>query len=311
MSNSELLSPGENIRPQLTLDDARQLVTKLYGFPCKSICELDGYDDKNFKVTINGSQHSDSDKEEEYVLKILNSLDSRKVDVIEGQNELLLYLSNNNISCPIPIQTVTNSYHSIEKLESGNHIVRLMKFISGITLLKVPDPPPCLFRQIGMFVANLDQIMKKFHNPVYDSHRTIWMMESVPDLKKFLFAVKDRDRRCIVEEIIEEFEEKVLTTVDKLDKGMIHGDFNEQNILVEKIDDEWRMKSILDFGDSQHSCYLFELAITMAYVMILRRCMNAGGHVLGGFQKVRKVPEEELNLLKICIEARICQSLVM
>ncbi|GJQ76157.1 hypothetical protein Trydic_g1902 [Trypoxylus dichotomus] len=309
MTSNELLSAGENIRPQLTLDDAKQLVTKLYGFMCKSIYELDGYDDKNFKVTVEGNRQSD--KEEEYVLKILNSLDSRKAALIEGQNELLLYLSNNKINCPTPIQTLTHTYYSIEKLESGQHIVRLMRFIPGVTLLKASDPTPCLFTEIGTFAANLDKVMKKFHHTVYDSHRTIWMLQSVPDLRRFLFAIEDKERRRILEEIIEEFEEKVLTKVETLDQGMIHGDFNEQNILVEKIQEKWRMKAILDFGDTQNCCYLFEVAIAMTYVMILQRCMNAGGYVLAGYQKVRKLPEEELQLLKICIEARICQSLVM
>lgn len=93
MSSSELLSPGECIRPKLTLKDAEELATNVYGFRCESICELDGYDDRNFKVTVKSNQgyrgNSDGDQ---YVLKILNSLDSKKVDFIEGQNELLLYL---------------------------------------------------------------------------------------------------------------------------------------------------------------------------------------------------------------------------
>jgi len=35
-----------------------------------------------------------------YVLKILNSLDSKKQDFVDGQNQLLLYLGN---SCPLTL----------------------------------------------------------------------------------------------------------------------------------------------------------------------------------------------------------------
>ncbi|KAK9728304.1 Phosphotransferase enzyme family [Popillia japonica] len=337
MTNSELLSPGENIRPQLTLDQAKQLVTKYYGFECESIVELDGYDDKNFKVTVRGNH--EQDKNEHYVLKILNSLDSRTVDFIEAQNVLLLYLFNKNIPCSVPQPTITKSYYAVVQLESGKHIVRLMNFFTGVTLLRAPNPPDNIFCEIGTFAANLDNIMKKFYHPVYDSHKTLWMLNCVPELKKFLFAIEDhpvydshktlwmlncvpelkkflfaiedREKRSFLEDIIDEFGNKVLTNVDKLEKGMIHGDINEQNIIVERNGEEWHFKSILDFGDSQYSCYLFELAITMAYAIILKQNMDIGGYVIRGYEKVRKIPEEEFNLLKICIEARICQSLTM
>ncbi|KAI4467235.1 hypothetical protein MML48_2g00006765 [Holotrichia oblita] len=309
MTNSELLSPGENIRPQLTMDQAKQLVTKYYGFECESISELDGYDDKNFKVAVRGNH--EQDKNEQYVLKILNSLDSRTVDFIEGQNELLLYLFNKNITCPVPQPTITKSYYTIVQLESGKHIVRLMNYITGVTLLTASNLPDYIFSQIGTFTSNLDNVMKKFYHPVYESHKTLWMLNSVPELKKFLFAVEDSEKRSFLEDIIVEFEKKVLTKVDQLEKGMIHGDINEQNIIVEKIGGEWQFKSILDFGDSQYSCYLFELAIAMTYAILLKKNVDVGGHVIRGYEKVRKLPEEEFNLLKICIEARICQSLTM
>ncbi|KAI4467241.1 hypothetical protein MML48_2g00004590 [Holotrichia oblita] len=158
MTNSELLSPGENIRPQLTMDQAKQLVTKYYGFECESISELDGYDDKNFKVAVRGNH--EQDKNEQYVLKILNSLDSRTVDFIEGQNELLLYLFNKNITCPVPQPTITKSYYTIVQLESGKHIVRLMNYITGVTLLIASNLPDYIFSQIGTFTSNLDNVMK-------------------------------------------------------------------------------------------------------------------------------------------------------
>lgn len=89
MTSAELLRPGESIRPTLTLKQAERLLTKLYGYRCVSIGELDSYDDRNFKVTV---RNSCNNEEKEYVLKVLNSLDSRKTSAIEAQNELLLYL---------------------------------------------------------------------------------------------------------------------------------------------------------------------------------------------------------------------------
>lgn len=35
-----------------------------------------------------------------------------------------------------------------------------MKYLPGIVLLKVPEPPTSLFTQIGTFAANLDRVME-------------------------------------------------------------------------------------------------------------------------------------------------------
>jgi hydroxylysine kinase len=45
---------------------------------------------------------------------------------------------------------------------------------------------------------------------------------------------------------------------------MIHGDFNETNIIV----DETNVSGILDFGDSSYSYYVFEVAICALYMML-------------------------------------------
>lgn len=127
------------------------------------------------------------------------------------------------------------------------------------------------------------------------------MLDSVPQLSQFTFAVKDVTRRKIVEDIIKQFKDRVLTVREKLEKGIIHGDFNEQNIVVEKLNEEWTIKGILDFGDSQYSCYLFELAIAITYMIIVTKNLDAAGYVIAGYSKTRSIPDIEFSLLKVCI----------
>ena len=95
--------------------------------------------------------------------------------------------------------------------------------------------------------------------------------------------------------------------------GMIHGDFNEHNILVNKVEEsnEYRISGILDFGDTCYSYYVFELAIAMAYMMLQTKNLATGGLVLAGYSTVRTIPEHEKKVLKLCTAARLCQSLVM
>lgn len=114
-----------------------------------------------------------------------------------------------------------------------------------------------------------------------------------------MYAVKDDVKKALFLKIIDEFEERVLIVRDELEKGMIHGDFNEQNVIVKKFRGIWQVTALLDFGDSHYSCYLFELAITITYMIILAKNMDVAGYVLSGYETERQIPEKEFALLKV------------
>lgn len=44
----ETLKPGSKIRPNVTEEDVRKLLERLYGIIVLEMCELNSYDDKNF-----------------------------------------------------------------------------------------------------------------------------------------------------------------------------------------------------------------------------------------------------------------------
>lgn len=90
-----LLEPGKVIKPIIDHDGVKLLVERLYGISALELIELNGYDDKNYKIVedpnvknpliTNPSPHG-------YVLKIMNSMDSQNVDVVEAQNEIMNFL---------------------------------------------------------------------------------------------------------------------------------------------------------------------------------------------------------------------------
>lgn len=81
--NIFLLQPGRLIRPMISVKVASQLVQNLYGLTAKSVKEMNSYDDRNFFVSVEQDPKHNNHFIEEispqgYVLKILNSMDSRK-----------------------------------------------------------------------------------------------------------------------------------------------------------------------------------------------------------------------------------------
>jgi hypothetical protein len=78
-----VLNPGESIQPKLGEQEARHLVRRLYGMSAIKVVELNSYDDKNFHILVDTATSGDVKwSEDGYVLKILNSLDSKFPEAI-------------------------------------------------------------------------------------------------------------------------------------------------------------------------------------------------------------------------------------
>ena len=77
---------------------------------------------------------------------------------------------------------------------------------------------------------------------------------------------------------------------------------------MRKNNNEDSVYSVIDFGDSQHGPLLYELAITIMYMMTKAEDPNmVGGHVLAGYLQHRHLPHEERRLIRVCVAARYAQ----
>lgn len=147
----------------------------------------------------------------------------------------------------------------------------------------------------------------------YETHKTTWQLQSVPKLRDFLYVLQDHSRKEIIEEIINEFETIVLTKIDNFDAQIIHGDFNEQNLVVEpcNIGTDYKVKGIIDFGDTNKSPVLFEVGIALTYMLLQAKHFESGGIFLAGFESIYPLKPETKQYLKYCVAARLAQSLVL
>lgn len=60
----------------------------------------------------------------------------------------------------------------------------------------------------------------------------IWMLQNVPKIINFKDAVKEPELLDILDQVIKAFQDQVMPVIPTLDKGLIHGDINEHNIIV-------------------------------------------------------------------------------
>ncbi|XP_064641873.1 hydroxylysine kinase-like [Lineus longissimus] len=327
--------PDECIRSSISETQARDLAKRLYGLTVTSIRQFNGYHDRNFYLTVDqdcSNPHIDEVLPHGYVLKIINTLDSKTPEHLDAQSSLLRHIHAKMPGCcPLPVKNVDGNFSSLETILQGGqngtgtqHIVRLLCFIPGVVFHQMPQPDYDIYYDAGQFLGRLDIAIKDFSSPAFEARFNCWSMYWVPNLKRCTYAVRDPKRRALAAEVIEEFVAQVIPNYNKLQKGTIHGDFNEQNVLVTPKDGmdnadpttetKYKHIGIIDFGENANACYVFEIGLSMMYLSTCSRKLDfieAGGHLLAGYLTHMTLSDLEFDLLRTVVAARYAQSLVL
>lgn len=73
-----------------------------------------------------------------------------------------------------------------------------------------------------------------------------------------------------------------------------------------------RISGIIDFGDLSSGYLIYELAITIMYMMIVHsNPLEVGGPILAGWESVLPLNETERDCLYVLVMSRFCQSIVI
>ncbi|KAK3095776.1 hypothetical protein FSP39_018921 [Pinctada imbricata] len=323
MENNSVLKPGHKIRPDLDHNKVTELARELYGLDVAEVKELNSYDDKNFWIRV---VHSNTSNLEEvssdgYVLKVLNSLDSKYTDAVEAQNEMILLVHDSGVPTPRPLKNKSNQYLSVVELQASGadfkskYIVRVFEYYPGQILYGAPYTTKLMY-DIGKMAGQIDNVCKDFRPSVYETYKRIWSLTEVPKLDQFLDYVTDPVKRKLAEDVIQTFKEQVVPVYNTLQRGVIHGDLNEQNILIRKCEgkEDFQLSAILDFGDSTTSYYVFEVGILLAYMMLeanITSAFETAAHALAGYLSVFDLHQGDLSVLRESVAGRLAQSLVM
>ena len=188
-------------RPCVDLEFAEQLARKLYNFErISEIKELDSFSDRNFYVRghkcITGQEEVASNfypnhlEQGEYVLKILNSDDSKHGDLVEAENAAMYFLRERGFPCPllfplaggvdtislvrIPVSSNAKCGANKNTLQTAEYewcMARLISFLPGQTARSLERKMSFenLF-MVGKFIGNLSKAFQVRYN-VY-RHKT-------------------------------------------------------------------------------------------------------------------------------------------
>uniref|UniRef100_A0A8C5QSN0 Hydroxylysine kinase n=1 Tax=Leptobrachium leishanense TaxID=445787 RepID=A0A8C5QSN0_9ANUR len=307
-------------KPSLNERQIVELAESIFHLTVSQVKPLPSYDDQNFYIQA----HCDNPKEfAEYVMKVTNGENSKDEELIEAQTRVMMFLDSKGLPTPTPVLTNTGKLMSLEAIENGpvaqKHMVRLLTYLSGTPAAKIAMTPGILFN-IGRMAAVIDDTLsKEFNHPSkksFDRGDFIWNLSNTPFLREYVHAVKEEVLRDIIEGVIKDYETSVAPKLKNFHKCINHGDLNDHNILLEKTTslghDDYKVSGILDFGDMSEGYYIFEVAITIMYMMIESSDpLPVGGHVLAGFESLLPLTTDERDTLFTLVTCRFAQSLVM
>lgn len=259
----------------------------------------------------------------DYVLKINNTEASKTPELIEMQSSIITFLSASGFPTASVCRTKRDSITSLMSVDHGSetksYLVRLLTFLPGRPIAEIPMTQQLLY-EIGRLAATLDKTLEKFQHPKLSSlHREnfIWNLRNIPLLENYLYALEPDQNREIVEQVIQLFRDQITAKLSQFRTCINHGDLNDHNILVEANksasgDAVYQVSGILDFDDMSYGYYVFEVAITIMYMMIESKDpIQVGGHVLAGFESIIPLTDIERSALFLLVCGRFCQSLVM
>ncbi|XP_037325658.2 hydroxylysine kinase-like isoform X1 [Pungitius pungitius] len=301
--------PGADHRPMLTLQQGTQLTLRLYGVTLTEISTLPSYNDQNFLIVT---------KDNKYVLKIMNSEESMNPTRMEVQTLAMSFLRQEGVPSPIVVPTTTGKLMSMEEIDCGHgaqtYCVRLMTYLPGKTVAESPVTVQDLYH-IGKLAAVIDTTLKQLVSPNLDvlhENKGIWSLSNIPLIHDYLSVMDGDPLQIVIKAVIEQYKLHVAPRIVSLRKGIIHGDMSDQNIIVTPVDNgRHEVSGVLDFSQLMIDCYVFEVAITIAYMMMENPSpLHVGGAVLAGWESIMVLSDEEKDSLFLLVLGRLCQSLV-
>ncbi|KAK3696126.1 hypothetical protein RRG08_061901 [Elysia crispata] len=317
---NEVFIPTEWPTPHIINKEAviRRLLEESYGITIDTLKPLIGYYDLNYHVTakaIQSNPYIDDIPKEGIFLKISNLADSKRPELLHGVIKLMDHVRQKGIVCQETIKSI--------KGEDVIYQVIVRTFLPGDVLAKNQITPDMLYN-LGSFVAKVTQGLQGFHEPYFDTYDHMWNLANCPKVSQILQVVEDPQRKQLCEDILHIFEKQVLALTNDFRCGQIHGDLNENNILVSSdessSDPVPQICGLLDFYDTNKSYLVFELAICAAHVMIMAMEQTSNsksglvveipGHLLAGYKSVMELYPAERRALRASIAARMVVLLV-
>ena len=207
-----------------------------------------------------------------------------------------------NAGLPVPQSIPSRSGETLlsVELDGVQRPARMLRQLPGAQWRTEPSSPE-LLGCIGGLLAQVHQALEGFDHPGFDrTHQ--WSLERAGIHRKSIPFIHDAYFRRATERA---FLLHAALDFTGCVRGMLHGDANDENILV--VDD--RVTALLDFGDCLEGPLVADLAITLAYALQHEGVgLTQAASIVAGYDEIRPLNLIEQQVLFPLILARLATS---
>ncbi|MBC8475549.1 MAG: aminotransferase class III-fold pyridoxal phosphate-dependent enzyme [Bacteroidetes bacterium] len=273
----------------------QELLQAEFSFEAIEIKKIGGYDNANYSIT------GDSSK---YIFKTY-AFSKDLLAHLEAENEVLLSLERNE-KClfPIPEKFSDGSYLKVVEIDGEQHICRMLNFIDEQFLAEA-NHSQALLTSFGGFLAGLNLQLQKSTSYVLQARECEWDLQYHHFSIAYIKDIPNAQERSIVEYFYQQFETQVLPRISAFRRQIIHGDYNEGNVLVKND----RVVGAIDFGDVTYAPLVYELGIALVYSCYDKeQPLEWIASTLKGYNAIIPVEEKEVEILYYVMAARLSVS---
>jgi len=205
----------------------------------------------------------------------------------------------------VPSFVMTRTGHVHESLDDGRRAV-LLEFIDGDEWGSVGEPSRELCEELGQTLARVAFALAGLEAGDDVSARP-WDLTLAGQHRGDIVLVADPAQRRLLEAAFH-VHSGVLGRLAALPSGFIHGDANDENVLVES----GRVVGLIDFGDCLYNPLVCELAIALSYIMQRSsRPFEAAARVVKAYRSERELTTDELDVLFPLVLGRLAVTVTM
>ena len=290
--------------PSFTADDVARIAAELFGLD-GAVTDLGSERDQTFLAE--GQAGSG-------VLKISNL--GEQAATLDFEAEAILHILRVDPELPVARPRAVSdaagaaAYRTTVEGPDGTHFVRLFERMYGRSGAAAPDLSDAAVRDYGETHARLNLALRGFFHPAA-GRELLWDLAHAANLRPHLDAIDDRERRRLVEAVLDRYEERVAPRWPRLRAQVVHGDLNLDNVLL---DDSGRISGIVDFGDAVHTAQVADFAVALASLMRGRpadEVFRVGRIAIDGYSSRLPLEPEELELLGDLVATRLAQIVVI
>ncbi len=286
----------------LSESQLQRLLADLYGDDGARLAPLDGEFDQNVRVDSATGRSA---------LKVMHP--GADEALVEMQVAALEHLARRAPGVPVPRVIPTRSGRGWEwvEVEGGERrLVWRLTWLEGRPLLEGDPRRALLLHDWGRVLGELNRALEPFVHPalerslIWDPARAGWLADAVAE-------IEDLQRRALVARVVARWPE-LERRLQGLPQGVVHGDANDHNIVVEDTPDPRRIAGLFDFGDMMRTRRICEVAIAAAYAGFQTKDpIGAMAEVVAGFHEVRPLAEAELEVVMDLVRTRLAISVVV